>query len=297
MKNHKKAFTLIELLVVIAIIAILAAILFPVFAQAKLAAKKTAGLAQQKQIGTALQIYTTDYDDGIPTWNTCLAAAQNGQPLPLTCSTLGTFAAEHFWDVQLSPYVKNGRPELSQWSGIWRSPGAEYPETQGRSVGMNQLIFWKIENFTSGGQCLGPSTNPFSGCYYYLNQSQVILPAQTMFVGDSGIAGRIEPLYFLNGWGEKWNKNWVNYGRKDWAQAWRYGDDGANYTWLDTHARFHKGDQIYPHPGRNFNSFAWPQPALGNIYCAAAKWQAPNHDAKDLLVTRAASNGITCQAQ
>jgi prepilin-type N-terminal cleavage/methylation domain-containing protein len=59
----KRAFTLIELLVVIAIIAILAAILFPVFAQAKEAAKKTATLAQYKQVGTAAQIYITDYDD------------------------------------------------------------------------------------------------------------------------------------------------------------------------------------------------------------------------------------------
>jgi prepilin-type N-terminal cleavage/methylation domain-containing protein len=64
----KKAFTLIELLVVIAIIAILAAILFPVFAQAKLAAKKTAGLAQAKQIGTGLQLYVNDYDDTIPAY-------------------------------------------------------------------------------------------------------------------------------------------------------------------------------------------------------------------------------------
>ena len=62
----KRAFTLIELLVVIAIIAILAAILFPVFAQAKLAAKKTQGLAQAKQIGTGMQIYMNDVDDMIP---------------------------------------------------------------------------------------------------------------------------------------------------------------------------------------------------------------------------------------
>lgn len=62
----KKAFTLIELLVVIAIIAILAAILFPVFAQAKAAAKKAADLSNMKQLGTGIAIYMNDYDDIYP---------------------------------------------------------------------------------------------------------------------------------------------------------------------------------------------------------------------------------------
>jgi len=62
----KRAFTLIELLVVIAIIAILAAILFPVFAQAKAAAKKTADLSNIKQINMATQIYLADADDVLP---------------------------------------------------------------------------------------------------------------------------------------------------------------------------------------------------------------------------------------
>jgi prepilin-type N-terminal cleavage/methylation domain-containing protein len=62
-QNKSAAFTLIELLVVIAIIAILAAILFPVFAQAKTAAKKTASLSNIKQLGTAFLIYTNDFDD------------------------------------------------------------------------------------------------------------------------------------------------------------------------------------------------------------------------------------------
>ena len=59
----RRAFTLIELLVVIAIIAILAAILFPVFAQAKLAAKKTQDLSNMKQIGMGAMLYIADNDD------------------------------------------------------------------------------------------------------------------------------------------------------------------------------------------------------------------------------------------
>ena len=64
----KKAFTLIELLVVIAIIAILAAILFPVFAQAKLAAKKTTDLSNLKQLGLAALMYSTDNGPHMNSW-------------------------------------------------------------------------------------------------------------------------------------------------------------------------------------------------------------------------------------
>ena len=66
MRRQKRGFTLIELLVVIAIIAILAAILFPVFSRARESARKTACLSNMKQIGTALMMYCQDWDEAFP---------------------------------------------------------------------------------------------------------------------------------------------------------------------------------------------------------------------------------------
>jgi prepilin-type N-terminal cleavage/methylation domain-containing protein len=67
MKN--RAFTLIELLVVIAIIAILAAILFPVFARAREQARKTSCLSNMKQIGLGIGMYVQDYDEKYFSWS------------------------------------------------------------------------------------------------------------------------------------------------------------------------------------------------------------------------------------
>jgi prepilin-type N-terminal cleavage/methylation domain-containing protein/prepilin-type processing-associated H-X9-DG protein len=95
--HRKSAFTLIELLVVIAIIAILAAILFPVFAQAKLAAKKTSELSETKQMTLASLIYNNDFDDEF-----------------VTTAIYDFTLNSDFWAYRLQPYVKN--------DGIFQSP-------------------------------------------------------------------------------------------------------------------------------------------------------------------------------
>jgi len=87
----RKGFTLIELLVVIAIIAILAAILFPVFAQAREKARQTSCLSNNKQLGLSLQMYAQDYDGA----------------MSQTSWELGSFKAKVHWSYLVQPYVKN----------------------------------------------------------------------------------------------------------------------------------------------------------------------------------------------
>jgi prepilin-type N-terminal cleavage/methylation domain-containing protein/prepilin-type processing-associated H-X9-DG protein len=93
MMRSRRGFTLIELLVVIAIIAILAAILFPVFARAREKARQTSCLSNLKQIGLSLHMYAQDYDGLLPHCNEF--PAEQGSPTAVEV---------------LNPYVKNQQP-------------------------------------------------------------------------------------------------------------------------------------------------------------------------------------------
>ncbi len=128
----KRAFTLIELLVVIAIIAILAAILFPVFAQAKEAAKKTACLSNAKEIGVSLKLYLSDYDDQMPifyAYNSVPAAGQVGhkgvEVLLLTYTKSKDIFRSPF-DVG-GPYTSQDVPGATSY---WQAYGSSYRFTQ-----------------------------------------------------------------------------------------------------------------------------------------------------------------------
>jgi len=99
-KRMVRAFSLIEVLVVIGIIIILAAILFPVFNSAKLAAKGAGSVSNAQQLGAALLLYMHDYDETVVlsgTWNN----ATDPDPFALSPNTVAT------WPWLLNPYMKN----------------------------------------------------------------------------------------------------------------------------------------------------------------------------------------------
>src|SRR5690606_17133940 len=107
--GRNRGFTLIELLVVIAIIAILAAILFPVFAQAREAARKTQCLSNTKQLGAAYMMYLQDFDETFPPHVTERTAPSG---TPDTAAARAPFT----YKTKLAPYVKN--------EGIFKCPSA-----------------------------------------------------------------------------------------------------------------------------------------------------------------------------
>ena len=169
----KRAFTLIELLVVIAIIAILAAILFPVFAQAKEAAKKTVTLSNAKQLGTAFNIYSTDSDDQFPSaygisattgavrWNTFI-------PFPAGwfddgggwSGPSGLAQSASHWANNTQPYIKSGG--LTEVSGaqLAQASSADFSYPKLKQPYAMGLTMNGLMSTASGTEVASPSTVP-----------------------------------------------------------------------------------------------------------------------------------------
>ncbi|MGC4044750.1 MAG: type II secretion system protein [Armatimonas sp.] len=224
--NH--AFTLIELLVVITIIAILAAILFPVFAQARSKARATVALSNARQFSTATLMYAQDYDEG----------------LPLTAHA-GAMAS---WIETVQPYVKakllNKIMDDKSTNWVDFSLPGDAPGNIGKrrsSYAINSLLAGPLTlaGVDSPAECIyiteyrenkaGDHIHPM--CWPDQNNRGCL---------SNGTESRIDPVSTLPGKGE--------------IEPARFSG-GSHYVFLDGHARWHRFEQTWnPTTGRNWYS-------------------------------------------
>lgn len=237
----RNAFTLIELLVVIAIIAILAAILFPVFAQAKEAAKSTACLSNTKQLAISQLLYSGDYDDTVIPSNTQKTSA------PIQDQIDGS------WVTTIQPYSKNKDmlfcPSFSEdnlkkamddsacdgngtpgsgWTGTIPPSTGKYLSNYGIA---KQAIYYDCGSSTEST----PYANyPGSGwdwtdsVWQTTNLTQVVETARTANIGDAFTAVSNDGLSVITKFGCE-------------AQ-YRHKGSGGNFSFLDGHSKYLKGN-------------------------------------------------------
>jgi prepilin-type N-terminal cleavage/methylation domain-containing protein len=266
----RNAFTLIELLVVIAIIAILAAILFPVFAQAKEAAKKTADVTNKKQLSTAMAIYLADFDDyyplgyrftpsgtgGLWQWNFSVSAPIGwmGSAYPQGVEPRMSEDRNH-WSNSVLPYMKNG--------GIFEGPGQKSVDVYGYP--------------TSGAGVRTPYmvNATWNGLLHSYNATAVTQPADVPLFWSLGAFNRIGnsltmpalncPLDISTGGACIYTPQIPPQGQTvggymfalGTVSQWQYSR-GHNWTYCDTHAKFRRmgSTQI---PGQN-GAYSDPYP-------------------------------------
>ena len=227
--SNRRAFTLIELLVVIAIIAILAAILFPVFAQAKLAAKKSADLSNVKQTSLAHVIYCGDNDDlyaGTPWNNDWYQHAFYGRDTDLGYNTKTIVSPSGGvitnWATATEPYMKSKDLMVSPLGVMGDSDGACWnPRVPGQA-----------------------KTNYFmNGLLQFASQNSIDSTADTvMFRGHRQFlrAAWTIPFYYgkdADGNAQWGNQTWNGY-EADYIE--RTANNGENVGWADGHANYKK---------------------------------------------------------
>lgn len=180
MKKATRAFTLIELLVVIAIIAILAAILFPVFAQAKSAAKKISCLSNVKQISTASFIYNSDYDDMAP---------------PLLVNTFnGPIMQQSYWFggfyVDFSTLSVDFRPQLGLMHPYMKSQPITGCAETGSQLSVETSQLWTTPPFTVTGAenvpvGYGANTNVWTASGPTVSMTSIDSVSETILLADA----------------------------------------------------------------------------------------------------------------
>jgi len=224
--NRKPAFTLIELLVVIAIIAILAAILFPVFAQVRKSAKTTAALSNLKQIALGAQMYAQDYDGGYV----------------LTDSSNNGGSTSPTWVTLLQPYVKNAQlfwdPSRPNYAGQATYSG--YP--------IDQVPTFAINDAGTAGYFT--STPPATGAYVWgRNLYTQDFPAERIAFVPNMWQGTQVGWYYIRNYQASWidtsqDYTSFSYYNQVWQTRLFHSGGAIPVAYLDGHAGKIKRDKF-----------------------------------------------------
>lgn len=189
----RRAFTLIELLVVIAIIAILAAILFPVFARARENARRSSCQSNLKQIGLGLMQYSQDYDE--------IMVAYGYSPTGDMHQNLGTTAGNYRWNDAIMPYLKSTQifdcpsQPVSDQKFVYAGPngGVAALGTTGRGSYSLNCMYRNMGLVPD--KATGACSNYETNYGYSTKMSQVEAASTTIWVGENEIGTRLIPMY------------------------------------------------------------------------------------------------------
>lgn len=234
-RERGRAFTLIELLVVIAVIAILAAILFPVFAQAKEAAKKTSCLSNVRQVALAWQLYNDDSEGTLMRYRTEGA----NRVFYFWGSFDGTTLREE--EGLLSPYTKNSRLKACP----------SFDNLQRAVLGPT--------GFGYNAAYLSPSVYAaptWEETPVPVNESQIVEPAGTLAFADCASLDTwsfAQPVLLASGWIDPPSNNYPGFHV-------RHGGLAGNVVWADGHAKaarpvWRSGPFGFGFDGETFQSF------------------------------------------
>ena len=249
--THRPGFTLIELLVVIAIIAILAAILFPVFAQAREQARKTACLSNMKQIGTALYMYAQDYDETLPErYGACCGSTAYGD-----YDYYQGVGYERTWKSMLFPYIKN-QDIYKCPSNDARNHGVQVDSTIGTTFDPRYAAGYSmyLPNYTPAGLFPNGGSYPqtLAGLPYPA-QELIIVEGHFRWADTGPWLNYCEPFPGTDSWGvANCPASGIDFwpGQSTWSSG--HAKQGTNIVYLDSHAKYkHYFATFQDDPGRN----------------------------------------------
>jgi prepilin-type N-terminal cleavage/methylation domain-containing protein/prepilin-type processing-associated H-X9-DG protein len=252
MKNtfalNKKGFTLIELLVVIAIIAILAAILFPVFARARENARRASCQSNMKQIALGIKQYSQDYDEKFPrAFNNISGVPNSGVP------STG-------WAIVIQPYLKSYQvlqcpSEATRGNATYTPDDSSYIPNTNSSANWYFTDYYLNFNIAPDLSCAdGVPSNYLSG----VSEARCVSTSNSILMGDASVGNHGG----YDGMGYAWNvrvctdfgNGYNNGGNTAAARATvtggTYGQErhleGSNYAFVDGHVKWLKPEKVLP---------------------------------------------------